>query len=168
MEIKNNITDNQIIDSKTVENIENPVIPVNPQENKQDNSSVIEEIKKELQELKEFMKNNKPQTTQPVENNVPVVDDFEIKMAAYEKKKFDASLTPEDKAKLSKIPNSNNLSIEQMQYFLNLEKQTSTVPTKNFPQISGGASNTVEPISQDDYVKQYKEWEKSQKKGGKK
>lgn len=168
MDIKNNGTENQIIDSKPVENIETPVNPTNIQENKQDNSSVIEKLQKELQELKELIKNNKIQTPQPVEQKTVVDDDFEIKMAAYEKKKFDASLTAEDKAKLSKIPNSNNLSIEQMQYFLNLEKQTSTVPTKNFPQISGGASNTVEPISQDDYVKNYKEWEKSQKKGGKK
>ena len=168
MDIKNNITDNQIIDSKTVENIENPVIPANITENKQDNSSVIEKLQKEFEELKELIKNNKPVTPQPIEQKTDVVDDFEIKMAAYEKKKFDASLTVEDKAKLSKIPNSNNLSIEQMQYFLNLEKQTSAVPTKNFPQISGGASNTVEPVSQDDYLKNYKEWEKAQKKGGKK
>ena len=166
MDIKNNTTDNQIIDSKPVENIETPVIPTNIQENKQDNSSVIEEMKKELQELKELIKNNKAQTVQPIEQKPD--DDFEIKMAAYEKKKFDASLTADDKAKLAKIPNSSNLSIEQMQYFLNLEKQTSTVPTKNFPQISGGASNTVEPVSQDDYLKNYKEWEKTQKKGGKK
>lgn len=147
----------------------NVTTTVTPISDKVDYSASIEEIKKQIADLTTLMTKKEVAPVLPsTEGNKPVVDDFEVKMAAYEKKKFEASLTADDKAKIAAIPGSGSMSIETLQYVLGLAKASTVVPNKNFPAISGGASNTVTPQSEDDYLKSYKAYEESLKKGGKK
>ena len=163
------------MEDKIITNPDNPqvntnntpvVVPENPTKDKDkvDNSDKLTRLEEKIMAL-EAMLNKKEVKPEVVLPNEKPADDFEAKMAAYEKKKFEASLTADDKAKLAKVPGSASMSIETMQYILGLTK--TEVPLKQFPQVSGGASTTVEPQSQEDYIKQYKKYEESLKKGGK-
>lgn len=166
-EIKNdaNIKADAPADKAVVTPVVSPTVTDKPV----DHSVSIEEIKKQIADLTALVtKKEVAQVLPSAEGNKPAVDDFDVKMAAYEKKKFEASLTADDKAKIAAIPGSSSMSIETLQYVLGLAKASTVVPNKNFPAISGGASNTVEPQSQDDFIKSYKAYEESQKKGGKK
>ena len=145
----------------------NIVVPETPPVSTDKNEAIekIAKLEEKLTKLEELLMKKEVKVDVPVATQTPVVDDFETKMAAYEKRKFEASLSADDKAKIDKIPGSASMSIETLQYILSLQK--TDVPIKNFPSVTGGASTTVEPQSQDDYIKQYKEYEKSMKKGGK-
>jgi hypothetical protein len=97
-------------------------------------------------------------------------EDFDAKIAAYEKRKYLASLSPEDKAELAKIPGGEAMSVDQIQFFLSLAKgaNASQVQKKSFPAIDnsvtgqGGANKDM-----DDYIKEYKKYEEAKLKRGK-
>ena len=163
--VTNDVKPNSNTETVTPQNNETPI--VTPVDNKVEMQKMISEmLKKELEDFKTSLslQNNvtKTDTIKP-DTIKPVVDDFESKMAEYERKKFYSSLSNDDKTKISAIPNSKDMSIDTIQYILGLIKPQ----TKSFPNVTGGASQTVEPQSQDDFIKSYKEYEKSLKKGGK-
>lgn len=113
-------------------------------------------------------KMTKVQEPKATETKVVEEDDFEKKLAAYEKKKFVANLKEEDKTLLNGLPAYDSLSVEQLNWIISKIKAGSSaeVTKKSFPTADNTAPTNNTASTVEDYVKRFKEKEAKMKKNG--